>query len=95
MRDGRCVRCGATTVRAARNGIELGERPSQTYFRPHLDPGFRGIVRSHPGEVWNLLCTTCGHLEWAIYDPATIAYINEHWMPVPVQPASPPPPSTG
>lgn len=79
-------------MRAARNGIELGQRPGFTFLRPHLEPGSRGVVRNQQAEVWNFVCTSCGYLEWAVYDPSALAFIEQTWMPVPVQPPPPPPP---
>jgi hypothetical protein len=29
---------------------------------------------------------TCGYLEWAIYDPATLGFIDDKWQAVPAQP---------
>ena len=38
-------------------------------------------------------CTTCGTLEFAVFDPATIAFTQQNWMHVtPAQPSSSPPP---
>jgi hypothetical protein len=85
MRNGICVKCGAATVKTAKNGIMVGERP-EPVIRPHLERGFRGIARSHSGEVWVFVCMTCGYLEWAIYDPATLGFIDDKWQAVPAQP---------
>ena len=80
------MKCGAATVRAARNGLEMGSRPNVVFLRPHIDPGFRGMARNQQSEVWNFACTTCGYLEWAVYDPAGLAFINEQWVAVPAEP---------
>jgi hypothetical protein len=77
MRDGTCTKCGAETVHAARNGIS--NNSSWTELRPHLEPGFRGIVRAHRGEAWQFACTSCGYLEWHVLDPATIEFIARSW----------------
>jgi hypothetical protein len=74
-------------VRAARNGVEMGEHPSATHLRPHLEPGFRGMVRTHGAELWAFACTTCGYLELHVLDAASLAYIAEHWVAVPPPPA--------
>lgn len=93
MRRGICVKCGAATVRAAKNGVELGgDRTVRTYLRPNLGPGFKGMVRNQETDLWAFGCTTCGYIEWFLLDPAGIAFVNQHWMPVPPPAESPPPP---
>jgi hypothetical protein len=87
MRDGCCTKCGASTIRAAKNGVDISERGMQAQLRPNVSEGFRGIVRNHPADIWNFVCLTCGYLEWGIYDPAALAYINEQWTAVPPQTA--------
>ena len=77
MRRGTCDKCGSETVHAARNGLVMGT--TQTGFRPHLEPGFRGMVRAHQGEAWQFVCTTCGYLEWHVLDPGTLEYLRTHW----------------
>lgn len=84
MRDGRCSKCGAATVRAAKNGVDLGH--VQAGLRPNLQSGFRGIVRLHHTDMWNFVCVTCGHMEWALHDPAALAFVSERWAEVPVTP---------
>jgi hypothetical protein len=83
MRRGTCVKCGATEVRAARNGLRLGEY-HQPQLNPHLEPGFRGAVRSLNTEVWVYGCTACGYLELHTFDPAALQLMGETWLPVPV-----------
>jgi predicted nucleic-acid-binding Zn-ribbon protein len=85
MRDGRCTKCGATTVRAAKNGVDISERGNQAQLRPNIGEGFRGIVRTHPADIWNFVCLTCGYLEWGIYDPAALAYIDGQWTAMPAE----------
>ena len=77
MRRGTCDKCGSETVHAARNGINLGSH--YTGLRPHIDPGFRGAVRTHQGESWQFACTTCGYLEWHILDPGSLEFIEGAW----------------
>lgn len=87
------MKCGAATVRAARNGVELGgDRTVRTYLRPDLGPGFRGMVRNLEVDLWTFACTTCGYVELHLLDPAGIAFVNERWSPVPPPPEAPPPP---
>lgn len=88
MRRGTCVKCGAATVRAAANGIDLGTAGVRALLRPHLEPGFRGAVRSQPADLWTFACTTCGFVEQYVLDPQAIAFIQQSWMPIP--PAGPP-----
>jgi hypothetical protein len=83
MRRGTCVKCSAATVRAARNGVRLGEYEHAS-LRPHLEPGFRGIVRPQPADLWTYVCTTCGYLELHLIDASALAYVTESWLPVPV-----------
>jgi hypothetical protein len=78
MRRGTCDKCGSETVNAARNGINVGTT-MHTGIRPHLEPDFRGMVRTHSGEAWQFVCTTCGYLEWHILDPASLEFIRGHW----------------
>ena len=40
------------------------------------------MVRTHNGEAWQFVCTTCGYLEWHILDPASLEFIRGHWGPV-------------
>lgn len=87
MRRGTCVKCGAATVRAAANGIEMGDRPSQTFLRPNIGPGFRGMVRNHSAQLWAFGCATCGYVELHLADPSALAFIAEHWVPVPAEPS--------
>jgi hypothetical protein len=82
MRDGRCTKCRATTVRAARNGVQFGTSPSSLH--PNLEPGFRGISRPRQAELWTFVCTTCGYLEWGMFDADALAFVNEQWTSVPV-----------
>ena len=80
-------------MQAARNGVSFGENSSWVDFQIDSDPSQRGIFRVHRGEVWSFLCTTCGTLEFAVFDPATIAFTQQNWMHVtPAQPSSSPPP---
>ena len=83
MRRGTCVKCGATTVRAAANGMQLGDH-EQAALRPHLEPGFRGAIRRQPAQLWTYACTTCGYVELHLIDPAALGYIAQQWLPVPV-----------
>ena len=88
MRRGSCVKCGSATVRAAKNGVEMGDQPSRTFLRPHVGPGFRGMVRNQEAELWAFACTTCGYLELHLVDPSSLAFIAQQWVEVP--PAPPP-----
>jgi hypothetical protein len=90
MRRGICVKCGAATVRAANNGVEIGEG-TQATLRPHLEPGFRGIVVPHRTDLWAFGCTTCGYVELHVLDPEGIAFMAQQWVPVPPTAPAPPP----
>ena len=94
MRRGVCPKCGTATVRAAKNGIEMGERPHQTFLRPNIGPDFRGMVRNHPTEMWTFGCISCGYLEMYVLDPGGLAFIDGNWVEVPPPPADPAPPTT-
>jgi hypothetical protein len=83
MRRGTCVKCGAASVRAARNGLQTGEG-TQAALYPHLAPGYRGAVRRQPADVWAYACTTCGYLELHLIDQGAMPFIGQHWLPVPV-----------
>jgi predicted nucleic-acid-binding Zn-ribbon protein len=80
MRDGKCAKCGAATVRAARNGIS--DSAGHTTMQENHEGRLRGIVRPFLGEAWQFACTSCGYLEWYVLDPATIAHIEGTWFPV-------------
>lgn len=87
------MKCGAATVRAAENGIEMGEHATP-HLRPHLGPAFRGIVRNQAVKLWAFCCTSCGYVELQLLDPAAIAFVTERWIEVPPPaPTAPPPPS--
>ena len=81
MRHGTCVKCGSATVRAARNGIVAGELP-QTQLRPDIGPGFRGMARNQPTDLWAFACTACGYVELYVIDPAGTAFIEQAWSEV-------------
>jgi hypothetical protein len=65
--------------------VRLGEY-EQASLRPHLEPGFRGMVRPQAADLWTYVCTTCGYLELHLVDPSALAYVTESWLPVPVTP---------
>ena len=90
MRRGTCIKCGASTVRAAKNGIVTGEF-NDTSLRPNVGPDFRGAVRRQSVDLWAFGCATCGYVELHLLDPAGLAYISEQWVEVPAAapPASP------
>jgi hypothetical protein len=85
MRSGRCTKCAATTIRAARNGVQFGA--SLPSLHPNLEPGFRGMARPQQADVWTFVCLTCGYLEWGLFDPDALAFVNERWSEVPVTPS--------
>jgi hypothetical protein len=87
-----CVKCGAATVRAARNGIELSDHSARTRLRPNLPPDFRGAVRLAPADLWAYACITCGYVELFVLDPEGLAFIAQQWSPVPAAPPAPPDP---
>ena len=84
MRNGRCTKCEATTIRAARNGVQFGTLPG---LYPNLEPGFRGVSRTLQAELWTFVCLTCGYLEWGVFDAAALAFVAERWSEVPVTPS--------
>jgi hypothetical protein len=80
MRNGTCVKCGAATIRAARNGIS--NHSGHTTMFAHMEGRPRGMVIPFPGEAWQFACTSCGYLEWWVVDPQTIEHIRSTWVPV-------------
>jgi hypothetical protein len=84
------VKCGAVAVRAARNGVVMGEY-AQTQLRPNLGPDFRGMARNQMADVWAFGCTSCGYVELYVLDPAGIAFMQQNWEPVGHE--GPPPPA--
>jgi transcription elongation factor Elf1 len=81
MRQGVCAKCGGTAIRAATNGLAIGSS-ARVGLRPHLEAGYRGAVRVHQTDLWTFACTTCGHLEMYVLDPAALDYIDQNWAPV-------------
>lgn len=91
MRRGYCVKCGSASVHAAVNGLQLGERP-EVRFRPHLEPGFRGMVQTHSGQLATFVCIRCGHLEFQVLDDASRQFVAANWARVePAADSAPPP----
>ena len=88
VRHGICVKCGAARVRAARNGIGLSGGSPQGVLVPDLPPGFRGAVRNQQVDFWVFGCVTCGYLELYMLDPNGLAYMDQHWTPVPTTPST-------
>jgi hypothetical protein len=80
MRRGTCVKCGASDVRAARNGIVIGDHP-QTLLRPDIGPGFRGMARSQPADLWAYGCPSCGYVELYVMDATGRAFMEQTWSP--------------
>lgn len=86
MRDGRCPKCGQTTVHAARSGLRLGEYP-WVFLYPHVEPDFRGVLHGHRCDgLWQYVCVSCGHLEMYVIDEAALAFVRGGWLPVPASP---------
>ena len=79
------MKCGATTVRAAENGIIMGGGTAAG-LRPHLPPDFRGALRPRQANLWSFACTTCGCVELHILDPHALAWITQNWPEVPPTP---------
>jgi hypothetical protein len=77
------VKCGAATVRAAANGFDHGTAGTKAVLRPHLEPGFRGVVRPLQVDLWTFGCTSCGYIEQYLLDPEAIALMQQSWMPIP------------
>ena len=83
MRDGTCPACGGTEIYAARNGIALGEY-AHVGLRPHVDPGFRGMLQQHQTEgMWSYLCAGCGLVEFRLQDPLAVDFARANWTRVP------------
>ena len=74
------MKCGSATVRAAANAMLHGH--GGTRLQPHLERGFRGIVRPLPVDLWTFGCTTCGYVEQYLLDPEALAFIQQNWMPI-------------
>lgn len=91
MKRGLCVKCGAATVRAARNGIQMGDR-IDTLLRPHVDAGSRGATRSQSAELWAFGCFSCGYVELYVLDAASRDFMKKKWAAVAPEGASTPPP---
>lgn len=83
MRRGVCVKCGAATVRAARNGIETGQTGESSVLRPDVPPDFRGMALPHRADLWSFCCTSCGYVELHLPRPEDLAWVAQHWSEVP------------
>jgi hypothetical protein len=79
-----CDKCGSTTVRTARNGIDTGQTATRASLRPDIPPDFRGVLRPHQADLYAYCCTTCGYVELHLPRPEDLAYVSQHWTPVPV-----------
>jgi predicted nucleic-acid-binding Zn-ribbon protein len=81
MQNGTCPTCGGTEVYAARNGLGIGESSDKVAIRPHMEPGFRGMVQRHVSDgVWSYTCASCGLTEIRVHDPAAIDFIRQRWI---------------
>jgi len=74
MRNGKCSKCGSTTVYMQANG--LGNT------REHINLG--GI--HYPTEVVTFLCGSCGYYENYLSDVKKLAEATQKWPKVPVTP---------
>lgn len=88
MRTGVCPKCSSASVRAACNGLMLGQGTYATLM-PSIEPGFRGMRQGHnvPG-MWQFVCTNCGYLEMFVLDAEALDFVGRTWTPVP--PPNPP-----
>jgi hypothetical protein len=42
------------------------------------------MFRPQPTDgLWTFVCTTCGHLEFELLDPAAIEFVAANWIEVP------------
>lgn len=85
MRNGVCPRCAGREIHAARNGLGQGSVDGlRVPVRPHLEPGFRGIVVPHlTNDLWHYACLSCGLIETYLLDPAALDYVRRSWLRIP------------
>jgi len=84
VRRGVCDRCGAATVRAARNGVDTGQTGVTAVLRPDIPPDFRGVVKTHRADLYAYCCTSCGYVELHLPRQEDLAFVAQTWTPVPV-----------
>ena len=90
MRRGTCPKCDGSEVYASRNGLGLGSG-SRVGLRPHIEPGFRGMLVPHQTEdVWHYACAACGYVETYVIGEQALAFVRQSWAPVPVVPPAEP-----
>jgi predicted nucleic-acid-binding Zn-ribbon protein len=69
MKNGKCDKCGATTVHVLTNGFAPGGR------REYM--GFGGAYTGV--DIQSFLCTTCGYYENYVADPKRLAEVALKW----------------
>jgi hypothetical protein len=83
-------------VYASRNGLGIGigigiGRGSQVGLRPHIEPGFRGMVVPHQTEdVWHDVCAACGYAETYVFGEQAMVFVRQSWARVPGAPPAAP-----
>jgi hypothetical protein len=77
MKNGKCLKCGSTTVYSSANGIV----PSGS-VRHYM--GFGGMYTA--ADCLTFLCTTCGYYENYITTPKKLSDAAQKWAHVPPQP---------
>jgi predicted nucleic-acid-binding Zn-ribbon protein len=75
MKNGKCVKCGSTTVHTLINGFAPGGG------REYL--GFGSVYSAV--DVQSFLCTTCGYYENYVTDQKRLAEVVQKWPVVTVQ----------
>ena len=78
MKNGKCDKCGSSTVHTLVNGFAPGGR------REYL--GFGGAYSAV--DVQSFLCTTCGYYENYVTDQKRLAEVAQKWPAVPPSAAS-------
>jgi len=69
MKNGKCDKCGSTTVHVQTNGFAPGGR------REYI--GFEGMYSAV--DVQSYLCTTCGYYENYVTDPKRLVEAAQKW----------------
>ena len=74
MKNGKCVKCGSSTVYSLANGVVPGGR-----VREYIQ--FDGMYSA--ADVLSFLCTTCGYYENYVTDAKKLSAVANKWPQVP------------
>ncbi len=74
MRNGKCPKCGSTTIHSQANGLLFAGRNEYIHL---------GMAH-YPTDIVSFLCVSCGYFENYLSDPKKLAEAAQQWPKVPV-----------